>query len=398
MTGMTHSNSHDLTPGSRVVIAMSGGVDSSVAAALMQEAGFDVVGITLQLYDHGAAVQRKGACCAGQDIHDARAVADALGFPHYVLDYESRFKQSVIDEFADGYLAGRTPIPCVRCNQTVKFTDLLATARELDAQALVTGHYIQRKLVDGRAELHRAVDAEKDQSYFLFATTQAQADFCRFPLGGLSKTETRAHAERLALPVAAKPESQDICFVPDGDYAGIVGRLRPGSMMPGTIRHVDGRVLGTHKGIVNYTIGQRRGLGIADAERLYVVSINPAEHEVIVGPREACLATGALLADSNWLIDDPATFQGEVDLKIGHNEHRILGRLEKTEHGIIAHFDEPAFAVAKGQACVAYLGSRLLGGGWIETAIQGPVDGNDQVVQSMTEQRSHSLTASTTLP
>lgn len=364
---MNNTISHDLAPGARVVVAMSGGVDSSVAAALMHEAGFDVVGITLQLYDHGAAIQRKGACCAGQDIYDARAVADAIGFPHYVLDYESRFRQSVIEEFADGYMAGRTPIPCVRCNQGVKFQDLLTTAKELGAQALVTGHYIQRVLQNGRAELHRAVDLEKDQSYFLFATTQAQLDYCRFPLGALTKEQTRSHADRLALPVAAKPESQDICFVPDGDYAGIVSRLRPGALMPGTIRHVDGRALGEHKGIVNYTIGQRRGIGVADIERLYVVAIDAARHEVIVGPRAACLATGARLGEANWLGD--ITLANELDLKIGHNEAAIKGRIEHSTHDTQARFAEPAFAVAAGQACVAYQGTRLMGGGWIEAAI-----------------------------
>lgn len=359
---------YDIPPGARVVVAMSGGVDSSVAAALMAEAGFDVVGITLQLYDHGAAVQRKGACCAGQDIHDARQVAHSIGIPHYVLDYEDRFRHSVINDFADSYLEGRTPIPCVRCNQTVKFQDMLETARDLGAHALVTGHYIRRLQTDAGAELHRACDREKDQSYFLFATTQEQADFCRFPLGTLSKDETRAHAQRLSLPVARKPDSQDICFVPNGDYAGIVSRLRPGALMSGVIKHVDGRILGEHKGIVNFTIGQRRGLGVADASRLYVIAIDPAKHEVIVGPRQACLADGAYLSGTNWL--GSSGHKPELDLRIGHNEAPIKGQIENEDGKFRAHFSQPAFAVAKGQACVAYLGTRLLGGGWIEGAIQ----------------------------
>jgi len=352
----------------RVVVAMSGGVDSSVAAALMAEAGYDVVGVTLQLYDHGAAVARKGACCAGQDILDARRVADAIGIPHYVLDYESRFQDAVMQDFADTYLAGETPIPCVRCNQSVKFRDLLATARDLGAEALITGHYIRRVAGNQRAEMHVARDDAKDQSYFLFATTPQQLDFLRFPLGGLEKAETRRHAERLALPVAAKPESQDICFVPDGDYARVVERLRPGACDTGEIVHVDGRVLGRHDGIINFTVGQRRGLGVSVGEPLFVARIEPEARRVIVGPLEALARPGLQVRDVNWLGDDDLVDGGEhrVAVKIRSAAPAVLATLrgEGDGHASVT-FDAPQTGVAAGQACVFYDETRVLGGGWI---------------------------------
>ena len=287
----------------RVVVAMSGGVDSAVAAGLLVRDGYDVVGITLQLYDHGAAAGRKGACCAGQDIHDARNVAARIGIPHYVLDYESRFRQAVIDDFADAYVRGETPIPCVRCNQTVKFRDLLATAADLGADALATGHYVRRVEGAHGAELRRAADPSRDQSYFLFATTPEQLAFLRFPLGGLAKAETRALAARFGLPVAAKPDSQDICFVPNGSYANVVEKLRPEAVVPGEIVDLEGRVLGRHDGIIRYTVGQRRGIGIgggiggrdADSDPLYVVRLEPASHRVVVGPRTALARVQKLL-------------------------------------------------------------------------------------------------------
>ena len=277
----------DERAGQRVVIAMSGGVDSSVAAALVKRAGYDAVGITLQLYDHGEAIRRKGACCAGQDIHDARAVAAKLDMPHYVLDYESRFKESVMDEFVDGYLAGHTPIPCIRCNETVKFRDLLATARDLGAVALVTGHYIATQHGETGWQMHRPRDLARDQSYFLFSTTQAQLDFLRFPLADLTKEQIRDYATLIGLQVADKPDSQDICFVPNGDYAGVIKRLRPDCSLPGEIRTMDGTVLGQHQGVLHYTVGQRRGLGVATGDPLYVVAIDADKRQVIVGPREA---------------------------------------------------------------------------------------------------------------
>ncbi len=357
----------------RVVVAMSGGVDSSVTAALLHAEGYEVVGITLQLYDHGAAVAKKGACCAGQDIYDARRVAERLGMAHYVLDYESRFRQSVMEDFADSYLAGRTPIPCVRCNQTVKFRDLLETARELEADALATGHYVQRRDGPGGAELHRAVDLQRDQSYFLFATTQAQLDFLRFPLGGLPKPETRALAERFGLPVADKPDSQDICFVPNGSYARVVEKLRPGAADPGEIVDLDGTVLGRHDGIIGFTIGQRRGLGIGGvADPLYVLRLEPETRRVVVGPREALACERVRVEELNWL--DAEALAGEtgegraVTVKLRSTQEPAPARIVADRAGAKILLDEPQYGIAPGQAAVVYDGTRVLGGGWIAAA------------------------------
>jgi tRNA-specific 2-thiouridylase len=361
----------------RVVVAMSGGVDSSVVAALMKAEGYDVVGVTLQLYDHGEAVGRKGACCAGQDIQDARRVADRLQIPHYVLDYESRFAKAVMGEFADSYLQGETPVPCIACNQKIKFHDLLETASGLGASALVTGHYVTSKPGAGGWELYRAADKERDQSYFLFATTRKQLSFLRFPLGGRDKDETRKLAREFGLDVAEKSDSQDICFVPTGRYTQVIERLRPGAVEAGNIVHVDGRVLGRHSGIINYTIGQRKGIGVAAQEPLYVLRLDASAHEVVVGPRDALRTRSIRLRDVNWLGDEPlevfAAAGGDILARIRSSGPLQPARLIIDEDGATVDLARGEDGVSPGQACVFYAadggGERLLGGGWIKSAI-----------------------------
>ncbi|MCO8144426.1 tRNA 2-thiouridine(34) synthase MnmA [Rhodovulum tesquicola] len=356
----------------RVLVAMSGGVDSSVVAAQLAEEGYDVVGITLQLYDHGAALAKKGACCAGRDIHDARRVAEQVGFPHYVLDYENAFREAVIEEFADAYLAGATPVPCIRCNERVKFRDLLETARELDADCMATGHYIRRMEGAQGPELHRAADPARDQSYFLFSTTREQLDFLRFPLGGLpDKAATRALAAKYGLPVADKPDSQDICFVPEGNYASVIEKLRPGAAEPGEIVHADGRVLGVHEGVIHYTIGQRRGLGIGGlAEPLFVVRLDVDARQVIVGPKEMLATRLVHLGEVNWLGDAPIGTMAEWPVLVRVRSTRppreaILRPVSERE--AVVELLTPEEGVSPGQACVFYEteGTRVLGGGWI---------------------------------
>lgn len=356
----------------RVVVAMSGGVDSSVVAAMLADDGYDVVGVTLQLYDHGAALAKKGACCAGRDIHDARRVAETMGFPHYVLDYENTFREAVIEEFADAYLAGATPVPCIRCNERVKFKDLLATARDLEADCMATGHYIQRKLGVGGAELHQAADPARDQSYFLFSTTAEQLDYLRFPLGHLtSKAETRALAARYGLAVADKPDSQDICFVPNGNYAAVIEKLRPGAADPGEIVDLEGRVVGVHRGVIHYTIGQRKGLGIGGlGEPLYVVRLDPASRRVIVGPKEALSTRVIPVREINWLGDAPFESRKEWHLEVKVRSTRapraaVIRPLSAREAEV--ELLSPEDGVSPGQACVFYApeGGRIFGGGWI---------------------------------
>ncbi len=366
--------SREMRATQRVVVAMSGGVDSSVAAALVKSAGYDTIGITLQLYDHGEAVKRKGACCAGEDIHDARNVAASLDIPHYVLDYESLFRESVIDNFADTYLSGHTPIPCVRCNETVKFKDLLTTAKDLGAEALVTGHYIETIFNDGQWQMRRPVDEKRDQSYFLFSTTPEQLSFLRFPLAHLTKNEIREFAAKLALPVADKPDSQDICFVPNGDYATVIERLRPDCSLPGEIVDMDGNILGQHQGVLHYTVGQRRGLGVAIGEPLYVVRIDADTRQVIVGPKDALARRTIMLDEVNWLGGEMLSDPIDVKVKIRSTGSPVRANLTLLQgQRAKVSLDIPEEGVSPGQACVFYgadegPAARVLGGGWIISA------------------------------
>jgi len=362
----------------RIVVAMSGGVDSSVAAGLLKRAGHDVVGITLQLYDYGAATGRKGACCAGQDIQDARAAADILGIPHYVLDYERRFNEAVIQSFADSYIAGQTPIPCVTCNQKIKFLDLLDTAKEMNAAYLATGHYVEKREGTGGPELYRAADDSRDQSYFLFATTREQLDFLLFPLGGLTKAHVRELAREMGLPLADKPDSQDICFVPKGRYTDVIERLKPGAVRPGSIRHADGRELGRHDGIINFTVGQRRGLGLSGGEPMFVLSLDADSNEVVVGPRDLLRTRDLVLRDVNWLGDMALEHAGPTGISTyarvrSSQPPRPATVFVEPDGEVRVVLTEAENGVAAGQACVLYADgtsrSRILGGGFVAKAV-----------------------------
>ena len=364
----------------RIVVAMSGGVDSSVTAALLVKAGFNVVGLTMQLYDHGKALQKKGACCAGSDINDARSVANKLGIAHYVLNYENLFQDQVMEDFADSYLKGETPIPCIRCNQTVKFTDMFDRAKKLGASAMATGHYIRRKRKFGKPALYKGIDNFKDQSYFLFATTNEQLEFLRFPLGSLTKDETRNVAKLYELNVAEKPDSQDICFVPEGKYADIVRKLRPGSIDKGNIVDIKGNILGQHNGIIDYTIGQRKGIGIGGRKGvedkdtiLYVIELDPYKNQVIVGPKEYLKCKEIVINECNWITENPQKMKSKVWVKLRNSSDPVSGKINvDLETGSSALlFDEPQYGVSTGQAAVVYNPEdteHVLGGGWITKA------------------------------